>query len=497
MRVLIAGSSKTGSTALAYRLIAALPDHALYFEPSHLDAVPRSSTKVVTKFVRSIDPQLADEYDRCILLVRHPFDIIASQTFFFPNSRYEFLDDELSHNCLDVIQQIEKGHRQVGFGKIWETCRPKLSVHLSAISDGLRAVCYLYDAAARTFLLFRYEDMCSSRFEDLNGYLGIDLSAEGGQPAEHRHVARTKGVGDWKNWFNETDVSFFKSISGVAAYADAFGYDLTFDPQHQPDPNPKTGSQYFCNAIDLTRMLWGAPRFDPSRPADPIAGKSYVAAVASFDQKHYEIALGHAIAAVCEAPNRVAYFNLLAACCYRCEMIDAARAAAQAAIALDASLPFSWSLLAGCYAQSNDMQAALDAIERCGSLAPPWIKSRFGYARRLVDFCGAVGNWMLAEEPLRRMIAEDSHNSGYYTLLAEVLWRLSRNREALAAAERALATGDRSVHLHRLRASVLLAFGLTEEARASVDEALLADPKDQASLVLLREILGPNRSAAD
>ena len=494
--MLIAGSSKTGSTALAYRLKAALPDHALYFEPSHLDAVPRAAHNVITKFIRGIDPLVLDQYDHHILLIRNPFDIIVSQTFFLPTDRHEFLDDELSHNCLGIIDQIEKGQRQVGFSEIWEACRLKLSVHLQAISDELSAVQHIYDTAGDRFLLFRYEDMCSGRMEELSCYLTTNLSEEGKLPFEHSHVVRTKGVGDWKNWFNEMDVSYFKNMSEVTTYADTFGYDVSFDPLYQPNPNPKLGSQYFCSAIDLTRMLWGAPCFDPTRAADRIAGKSYAEAVASFYQRHDDTALQHAIAAVCEAPDRPAYLNLLAASCYRRNMFDAAQAAAQAAIALDPTLPLSWSLLAGCYARSNDMQAALDAMERC-SLAPARVKSRFGYAKRLVDYCRTMENWVLAEELLRRLIAEDSGDADSHVLLAEVLSQLSRNSEALAETDLALAMGACGVHLHRLRASVLLAFGLTEEALTSAEEALLMDPEDQASQALLTEILGQNRSAAD
>jgi tetratricopeptide (TPR) repeat protein len=489
MRVLIAGSSKTGSTALAYRLKAALTDHQLYFEPYPLSSVPRSDQKAIVKFLLGIDPSALDDYDRCVLLVRHPFDIIVSQTLFLANGRIEFLTDALPLACLRILHQIEERQAGIGLRTIWENCTPATE-RRRAISGGFRAVCAIHRAAPEHLYVFRYEELCSGKFDGLSAYLGVSLVTEDAIQPLNAHVARTRGIGDWKNWLDEEDVGYFRAIPDVAAYAETFGYDLSFDPGCERNPEPKTGSEYFSKIVDLTRMIYGAPRIDPSNPMPAAGAPAYLAAADSLDRRDDEAAFAHAVTAVCQAPNRAGYFNMLAACCYRRGKIEAARAATHAAIALDPSLPFSWSLLAGCHARAGEMAEALDALARCTSLAPPGILARFGVATRLFDNCAATGNWAYAEDALRRLIAS-SRSPEYRTLLAETLSALGRHPEALAEIDAAIANGDASLRAHRHRARALSTLGRWREALASLDAALSIAADDAASRALLGDILNP------
>ena len=42
-------------------------------------------------------------------------------------------------------------------------------------------------------------------------------------PDEHRRVARTRGYGNWRRWFTEEDVEFFRPV--ISEFLDIMGYD--------------------------------------------------------------------------------------------------------------------------------------------------------------------------------------------------------------------------------------------------------------------------------
>ena len=90
------------------------------------------------------------------------------------------------------------------------------------------------------WFLFKYEDMVSKKFNDLNKYLDFQIEEGAGiaQSTGKAKVVRKKGIGDWRYWFTEEDVELFKPA--YLSYMELSDYDcndwaVSKNPVIQPD----------------------------------------------------------------------------------------------------------------------------------------------------------------------------------------------------------------------------------------------------------------------
>jgi hypothetical protein len=98
------------------------------------------------------------------------------------------------------------------------------------------------------WFLFKYEDMVTGQFDEINGYLGFSLKSEAEVPkgTGKDKVVRKKAFGDWRLWFTEEDVALFKPA--YLPYMEAVGYDCS-DWTLAPNPviEPQFSSVYVKN----------------------------------------------------------------------------------------------------------------------------------------------------------------------------------------------------------------------------------------------------------
>lgn len=73
------------------------------------------------------------------------------------------------------------------------------------------------------YFLYKYEDLVSGNFSQLENYLGFKLRRKVQVDYKHRRVSRTKGSGSWRNWFTTEDIDFFKPF--FSNFMEKFGYD--------------------------------------------------------------------------------------------------------------------------------------------------------------------------------------------------------------------------------------------------------------------------------
>ena len=79
--------------------------------------------------------------------------------------------------------------------------------------------------------LFHYEDLVDERFNDLEAYLGFALTGDAQVGPRLSRVVRTKGSGDWRNWFTAADVERFRPI--YADYMQRHGYKDDWEPRQR------------------------------------------------------------------------------------------------------------------------------------------------------------------------------------------------------------------------------------------------------------------------
>ena len=75
------------------------------------------------------------------------------------------------------------------------------------------------------WFIFNYEDMIDKKFDALHEYLGFEIKddAEIPKTTKKSKVSRRKAYGDWRNWFTEEDVVFYKPV--YLPYMELIGYD--------------------------------------------------------------------------------------------------------------------------------------------------------------------------------------------------------------------------------------------------------------------------------
>lgn len=222
MKIVVAGIGKSGTTALTYKIAAALPEYGMVFEPVRRRRSLETSRHTLAKIkLRSEgDYQLAQEYrdfDRKILLSRDPRDWLISRQLYLwysrdlPRAQFEaflaalrrkeaascsvaFLD--LSPSTLRLDQELAKLGSFVG-------------LHQRLTGEG--------------WFGFRYEDMVAGHFEALDAYLGIKVDATAEVDTRHRRVVRSKAAGNWRHWLTPADVQRLRPLLDDSL--EALGYD--------------------------------------------------------------------------------------------------------------------------------------------------------------------------------------------------------------------------------------------------------------------------------
>lgn len=246
MHYLISGIAKSGTTRLFSQLKAALESQGAvpqtFFEPftdeelTQVLASPAPTlTKVLVGRVSAANDPVA-EFQRHVLIYRDPRDQFISMLLYLfydfqlnkDAAGYERARDALARkldapehvSSIELYRQIAEGAGRAPIG----------------VFSRLHSVQRDYAARFDPYMLC-YEDLVEgSAVPDLERYLGMALQADAEVPSEYARVARSRGYGDWRKWFNDEDLAFANREWGGTI--DALGYqqetraaELSIDPQ--------------------------------------------------------------------------------------------------------------------------------------------------------------------------------------------------------------------------------------------------------------------------
>lgn len=258
MRILIVGLPKSGTTILTYRIAAALDGVVIEFEPADGPDPDLDGEHVVTKkLVGAQTETLADfaHYDRRIWICRDPRDFLVSQTLYrwHREDRPSPADREWFERILARVEAKEADPPGVTFGEL----------DPADYRSTFDAVAELWRREGGAgWLLYRYEDMVAGRYRELDQYLGFAVDPQASVARGLERVVRSKGSGDWRQWFTPADVERYGE-GAMAPYMDTFGYDHD-DWALDPDPHidPAHGSAYMTELFNDHAKGW--PVVDPS-----------------------------------------------------------------------------------------------------------------------------------------------------------------------------------------------------------------------------------------
>ncbi len=262
--ILILGAAKSGTTALFYAIRNALTAcHGLKvkggFEPRDSETVETYlKTDDEVHLVKALlgpssrwNKDITPWFDKKIIIYRDPRDNIVSRIVFMLTKFVHPSEKEKVAELVAVYQQKERDPESISI--LGMVRRISAIVDRRKMPESLRANALLPAAMARehssSYFMMPYEDLVTGRFEALGAYLGLDIDPSFEVEGKHSFVTRTKGSGDWKNWFLQEDIDFF-----VTPVADDFRL-LGFDPDETANETkviPAAGcSEYVLRQFDF------------------------------------------------------------------------------------------------------------------------------------------------------------------------------------------------------------------------------------------------------
>ncbi len=268
MKVLILGLSKSGTSALAYKIYHSLPagDTALLFEPQKFTSSPATeavarapignvwqrlfprrspATHMVAKVLieghlwsslssadQVIPPVAVDldsfaPFDKRIVIVRDPKDRAISAELYRLYHEPYCRDEPFIASVLGILRQKEAAPdavRFVDFFKFVEdySCHagkttpslPRFEMPPEEFTsrDTLEGPLVTFLSEHPEYFVVHYEDLIDGKLGPLEVYLGLRVTGSAQIDVGLRRVERTKTYGNYKDWFHAEDVPYFKFL---------------------------------------------------------------------------------------------------------------------------------------------------------------------------------------------------------------------------------------------------------------------------------------------
>jgi hypothetical protein len=265
MKILIYGSGKTGTTALTYSIKNSLQpeDYKIVFEPSSLANIDYSETNLIVKSLQvqkwRKNIKYLDYFEKKIILVRHPFDIIISSLLYSPFNGNGFSNDHNTNQYINLLKRKVEQPNSVTLQKI-------INLHQEITKKNLldftikdyQKILEIVKQNKFDFYQLKYEDFVDGNLAQLSEYLGAEIENEVEVAQKFKRVARSKKHSDWKNWFLENDV---KTISKLFIdVLDIFEYDYNLN-QEEKIIAPETSYLYVINVINEYRRGHSLPEY--------------------------------------------------------------------------------------------------------------------------------------------------------------------------------------------------------------------------------------------
>lgn len=283
MKIVIYGLSKTGTSALFYKIKNSLPDGtAVLFEPQSfgiLDRLrwrvkaavsgnlrPHAVAKVLPLGAKAVRVRDFEHFDRQILITRDPRDRMVS-LLLYRTYHAGFVDcDRDAALFVDLLRAKESDPVSVSLQELAE-CFRKLVGESSRATDWLlscgdhfRSAMRFHDDRPQLFQ-FRYEDMIDGRFDGLERFLGFPLSAPTQVDLGVERVVRSRAYGGWRDWFTAADVEALTPM--IEPYLQRYYPSADWTLPAEPNIDPIHGSLYVERLIAARRALRDMPPLLP------------------------------------------------------------------------------------------------------------------------------------------------------------------------------------------------------------------------------------------
>lgn len=255
--VVIFGQYKSGTTALFCQLRHALYGHAvteLFESQEYTETAGDADRWLLAKVILSYNSKIRYDsffnFQKKLVIYRDPRDwLISGMLFAFQQPSFKIYNDaERFEPLFDLLKKKESDPRSVSVCQILKGISP-LKWKAKTFTEHTQWQIE-FEKRLGDFHLVRYEDFIDGKLADLEEYLELrlpkDFSVDG-----YPHVARTKGYGNWRDWFLEEDVEFFRPI--MEPYLEHYGYPLEWNLNSDPVIEPRFCSEYVTRTVAIRR----------------------------------------------------------------------------------------------------------------------------------------------------------------------------------------------------------------------------------------------------
>ncbi len=253
MKIVIAGQGKSGTTALYSALKQSLPPtYTCLFEP--LTYTPAAQDRFVLAKVQINELAKIDDFesfDKKILIVRDPRDNLVSRLLYAIYNEQFIKDDEKVRFFIERLEQKRNAPSSISIVELLQVLKDLSGKDILGRFILRHELGSNFDPTGRGYFTYKYEHFVAGRYSGLEKYLGFNLSFDGNVDEAYSRVARTKSTGDWRNWFTEQDVEYFRPI--YHEYLARYEYDLSWTLNPTPKILPKHSTEYVMRLVREAR----------------------------------------------------------------------------------------------------------------------------------------------------------------------------------------------------------------------------------------------------
>jgi hypothetical protein len=264
-RILLLGIGKSGTTALMTALSQSL---ALPYvmEPKNLNNLDYGSSFIVKKLVDTFSEPEIDclpNFDRIVFVVRDPRDALVSRILYQPYKLPAFADDGAVRRYISILERkIEAPDSVPLIGIINELREISGYRTLKTVTIIQNKFMHIYNLFQHNALLIHYEDFIDGKIGALESYVGSNIIGSVQVEDKFQRVVRSRGYGDWKNWFTSKDKKFLDDK--FKDFYIKFGY-APEETKSAPTIDRDLSINYIVKVINEGRERRGIPAYTPDR----------------------------------------------------------------------------------------------------------------------------------------------------------------------------------------------------------------------------------------
>jgi hypothetical protein len=227
MNILVIGKGKTGTTILSKSIQLSVPGATYHLEPKaigfflnrdhltrenvvkmiyeHWDKTPRLREAIVYN-------ELPLKFDKVVAIVRDLRDEVISRLFYIAVGLVQRgVEARDMDEWLELIKQKEKHPQSISFLEMMRELNRIFGTEVPPLAPRDERYPKFLDRHATRMCVVKYEDFIEDKLDDLESYLGFELSNER-HVGEFHWTKRSATYNNWKRFFTNSDVEELRRL---------------------------------------------------------------------------------------------------------------------------------------------------------------------------------------------------------------------------------------------------------------------------------------------